>query len=63
MILRDRSLYELKRLRTYPLSLSVIFTYLLLSELERGDLRRIAFGKLYGLPNERLAPLLASPRA
>jgi len=63
VILRDRALYELKRLRTYPLSLSVIFTYLLLNELERGDLHRIAFGKLYGLANDRLAPLLASPRA
>jgi V/A-type H+/Na+-transporting ATPase subunit C len=59
---RDRALSELKRLRTYPLSISVIFTYLLLAELERGDLRRIAFGKIYGLPNERLAPLLAGPR-
>jgi len=63
VIQRDRALSELKRLRTYPLSLSVIFTYLLLNELERGDLRRIAFGKLYGLANDRLAPLLASPRA
>ncbi len=59
---RDRALAELGRLRTYPLSLAVIFTFLLLGELERGDLRRIAFGKIYGLPNDRLAPLLAGPR-
>jgi V/A-type H+-transporting ATPase subunit C len=57
---RDRATTELKRLRTYPLSLSVIFTYLLLAELEREDLRRIAFGKQYGLGAERLTPLLVS---
>lgn len=61
-ISRDRAVTELKRLRTYPLSLGVIFTYLLLAELERADLRRIAFGKMYGLPVERLTPLLVSPR-
>jgi V/A-type H+/Na+-transporting ATPase subunit C len=59
---RDRATTELRRLRTYPLSLSVIFTYLLLAELEREDVRRIAFGKLYGFSAERLAPLLVSPR-
>ncbi len=58
----DRATTELKRLRTYPLSLAVIFTYLLLAELEREDIRRIAFAKLYGIPNERLSPLLVSPR-
>jgi V/A-type H+/Na+-transporting ATPase subunit C len=58
---RDRASAELKRLRTYPLSLSVIFTYLLLSELEREDLRRIAFGKQYGMTAERLTPLLVAP--
>jgi V/A-type H+/Na+-transporting ATPase subunit C len=59
---RDRAVAELKRLRTYPLSLSVIFAYLLRSELERSDLRRIVFGRLYGLSAERLQPLLVSPR-
>ncbi|HYA58023.1 MAG TPA: V-type ATPase subunit [Thermoplasmata archaeon] len=59
---RDRAVTELKRLRTYPLSLGVIFTYLLLAELERADLRRIAFGRLYNLPNERIEPLLVSRR-
>jgi V/A-type H+-transporting ATPase subunit C len=58
---RDRATRELKRLRTYPLSLAVIFAYLLRIELERGDLRRLAFGKLYGLTNERLGKLLVSP--
>ena len=59
---RDRATAELRRLRTYPLSLAVIFTYLLLAELEREDLRRLAFGKVYGVTNERLTPLLVSPR-
>jgi V/A-type H+-transporting ATPase subunit C len=59
---RDRALLELRRLRTYPLSLSVIFTYLLLAELEREDIRRIAFAKLYGIATDRLTPLLVSPR-
>lgn len=58
---RDRATRELKRLRTYPLSLCVIFAYLLRSEIERNDLRRIAFGKLYGLSAERLARLLVAP--
>jgi V/A-type H+/Na+-transporting ATPase subunit C len=59
---RDRAVTELRRLRTYPLSLSVIFTYLLLAELEREDVRRIAFAKLYGISADRLTPLLVSPR-
>jgi V/A-type H+-transporting ATPase subunit C len=59
---RDRSVTELRRLRTYPLSLSVVFTYLLLAELEREDIRRIAFAKLYSIPADRLTPLLVSPR-
>ncbi len=58
---RDRVTRELKRLRTYPLSLAVIFAYLLRAEVERGDLRRLAFGKLYGLSNDRLDRLLVAP--
>jgi V/A-type H+/Na+-transporting ATPase subunit C len=58
----DRAVTELRRLRTYPLSLSVVFTYLLLAELEREDIRRIAFAKLYSIPADRLTPLLVSPR-
>ncbi|HYA55141.1 MAG TPA: V-type ATPase subunit [Thermoplasmata archaeon] len=59
---RDRATSTLKRLRTYPLSLSVIFAYLLRNEIERNDLRRAVFGRRYGVPAERLAPLLVSPR-
>jgi V/A-type H+/Na+-transporting ATPase subunit C len=60
---RDRAVGELKRMRTYPLSLSVIFTYLLLAEIEREDIRRVAFGKLYGMSAEKLTPLLVVPHA
>jgi len=59
---RERAISELKRLRTYPLSLSVIFAYLLRNELERSDLRRAVFGRLYGFSAERLTSLLVSPR-
>jgi V/A-type H+/Na+-transporting ATPase subunit C len=59
---RDRAVTELRRLRAYPLSLGVIFAYLLQAELERSDLRRIVFGRLYGLTPERLAPLLVASR-
>lgn len=59
---RERAVSELKRLRTYPLSLSVIFAYLLENELERSDLRRAVFGRLYGFSAERLTALLVSPR-
>jgi vacuolar-type H+-ATPase subunit C/Vma6 len=59
---RDRAVTELRRMRAYPLSISVIVAYLLRAEFERADLRRIAFGRMYGLPNERIEPLLLSPR-
>jgi V/A-type H+/Na+-transporting ATPase subunit C len=59
---RDRVVRELKRLRSYPLSLGVIFAFLLRAEVERNDVRRVAFGRLYGLPAERIEPLLVSPK-
>jgi V/A-type H+-transporting ATPase subunit C len=59
---RDRAIRELKRLRAYPLSLGVIFAFLLRAEVERDDIRRVAFGRLYGLAAERIEPLLVSPR-
>ncbi|HYK94046.1 MAG TPA: V-type ATPase subunit [Thermoplasmata archaeon] len=55
---RDRAVREIRRMRAYPLSLAILFTYLLLSELERGDLRRIIYGRLYALPTERIESLL-----
>jgi vacuolar-type H+-ATPase subunit C/Vma6 len=59
---RDRATVELRRLATYPLSLAVIFTYLLRAELEWSDLRRIVFGRVYDLPASEIEPLLVSYR-
>ena len=61
-LLRERAIQQLKRLRSYPLSIGVIFTFLLLAELERVDLRRIIYGKLYQLAPSTLEALLIVPR-
>jgi vacuolar-type H+-ATPase subunit C/Vma6 len=61
-ITHDRAVKELKRLRSYPLSICVIFTHLLLSELERTDLRRIIYGKLYGVAPAALEAALVVPK-
>lgn len=53
----------LERVRMYPLSLAILFHYLLRAELERADLRKIALGVLYGLPRERLAERIVSLRS
>lgn len=58
---RQRSVDQLRQLRTYPLSLSVIFAFLLLAELERNDLQRTVYAKAYGVPREEFEPLLVSP--
>jgi V/A-type H+/Na+-transporting ATPase subunit C len=58
---RQRAIDQLKQLRSYPLSLSVIFAFLLLAELERNDLQRIVFAKAYGVPRDQVEPLLISP--
>lgn len=59
---RDRAVVELKRLPLYPLSVNVIFSYLLRVELEWSDLRRIVFGLVYGLPASQVESLLVSHR-
>jgi len=59
---RDRAVKELRRMRAYPLSLAILFTYMLLAEVERGDLRRIIYGKLYGFPAARIEALLVLPQ-
>jgi V/A-type H+-transporting ATPase subunit C len=51
---RSRAVRELGRMRAYPLSLAIVFTYLLLAELERTDLRRLIYGRLYGLPTNSI---------
>ena len=59
---RERAVREIRRMRAYPLSLAILFTYLLLAELERGDLRRIIYGRLYALSTERVEGLLILAR-
>jgi V/A-type H+/Na+-transporting ATPase subunit C len=59
---RERTLLELKRLRSFPLSIAILFTFLLLAELERADLRKLVYGKLYGVPNEELGRSLILAR-
>ncbi len=61
-LLRDRAVRELRRLRTYPLSLAILFSFLLVSELERIDLRRIIYGKLYAIAADQIDTLLILPR-
>ena len=58
---RDRATRELRQARSFPLSLAILFTYMRLAELERGDLRRIIYGKLYGLRPDQVEPLLVVP--
>ena len=55
---RERAVRELGRMRAYPLSVAIIFSYLLLAELERTDLRRIIYGRLYGLPTSAIVDSL-----
>lgn len=59
---RDRSVRELRRLRSYPLSIAVIFSWMLLGELERSDLRRVVYGKLYAVQPATLEALLVVPK-
>ncbi len=61
-LVRERLLRELKRLRTFPLSIAILFSFLLLSGLERDDLRRIIYGKLYAVPNEEIGRSLLLPK-
>ncbi|HKV90271.1 MAG TPA: V-type ATPase subunit [Thermoplasmata archaeon] len=61
-LLRSRAVRELGRMRTYPLSASIVFTFLMLAELERTDLRRLTYGKQYGLPEASVRESLVVPR-
>jgi vacuolar-type H+-ATPase subunit C/Vma6 len=62
MLVRERSIREMKRLRSYPMSVAVLFDYLLHAELERSDLRRIIYGKQYSVATEAIAASLVVPR-
>lgn len=59
---RERIVRELRRLRSFPLSISILFGFLLLAEVEHADLRRVVYGKLYGVPPEEIARSLLSPK-
>jgi V/A-type H+/Na+-transporting ATPase subunit C len=59
---RDFLVGEVQRMRGYPLSLAIIFHYLVRAEFERNDVRKVAFGLRYHLPEERIAPFLVTPR-
>ena len=59
---RERAVTELRRLKSFPLSICILFTFLLLSELERADLRKVVYGKLYGVSSEELGRSLILPR-
>jgi V/A-type H+-transporting ATPase subunit C len=59
---RDRAVRELSRMRAYPLSISIIFSYLMLADLERTDLRRIIYGRVYDLPTAAIVDSLVVPR-
>lgn len=51
------------RMRQYPLSLAGIFGFLIQAEVERSDIRRIVYGKVYGWPGERIGKDLISLHA
>lgn len=59
---RARAVRELGRMRAYPLSLAMVFTYLTLAELERTDLRRLIYGRLYGLATNAIVDSLVLPK-
>ncbi len=56
----ERIAKAVSRMRAHPVSLAVLFAYLLLAESERADLRRIIYGTLYGLPKEKVDALLVA---
>jgi V/A-type H+/Na+-transporting ATPase subunit C len=60
---RERTVRQLARMRSFPLSISILFTFLTLAEIERADLRKIVYGKLYGIPPDELERSLLLPRA
>lgn len=59
---KERTVRELKRLRSFPLSIAILFTFLLLAELERSDLRKVVYGKLYGVAAPELLNSLIVPK-
>lgn len=60
---RSQAEKALLRMRQYPLSLAGIFGFLLQAEVERSDLRKITYGKVYGWSGDRISKDLVSVRA
>lgn len=58
----DYAVETMERVRMYPLSLALVFHYLMRAQLERNDIRQIAFGVVYGLPRARVAGQVVSSR-
>ncbi|MFQ5920398.1 MAG: V-type ATPase subunit [Nitrososphaerales archaeon] len=47
-----------RRLKTLPLSIGTIFYFVMQAERERENLRKIAYGKHYNMPAERISSML-----
>ena len=59
---RERAAREILRMRSYPLSGAILFTYLMRAELERVDLRRVVYGRRYGFPPATVLDQLVVPK-
>ncbi|MDE1820529.1 MAG: V-type ATPase subunit [Euryarchaeota archaeon] len=59
---RQQAEKNLVRMRQYPLSLAGIFGFLLQAEVERSDLRKIVYGKVYGWSGDRISKDLISTK-
>ncbi len=59
---RERAMREILRMRSYPLSGAILFTFLMRAELERTDLRKIVYGRQYGVPTNAIVEQLVVPR-
>lgn len=49
---------QFKRLKNVPLSIGIIFYFIIRAELERANLRKIVYGKHYNLSTERIRSML-----
>lgn len=61
-LVRARTVKEMTRLRSFPLSVSILFTFLMLAENERANLRKIVYGKMYGIGPEELERSIILPQ-
>jgi V/A-type H+/Na+-transporting ATPase subunit C len=59
---KERAYREILRMRSFPLSGAILFTFLMRAELERSDLRRVIYGRLYGVAPATIQAQLVVPR-